>query len=214
MNEDDKKLYENAKKCLKIGNLEQLAEILGYAKTSVNNWYKSGFSKIVRMKIAELIAENDIDTIHESTYTSSNIVKIPYFEDTYGAMGVGGVSHDDHPSVMTFDKTFLSSIFGISNFKNIHIINAVGDSMSPTISSGELLFVNPFENEDSRIKDRGVYVIVSPNGILVKRIKIHPTKNQWILVSDNPTDADIQLCEDELTNCTIVGRVVGHFDRI
>jgi len=214
MNEEDKILYEKAKEYLKIGNLEQLAEILGYAKTSVNNWYKSGFSKIVRMKINELIVEKEEKTGNNIVNTGSNIVEIPYYEDTYGAMGVGGLSYDEHPTIMSFDKTFLSNVFGISNFKNIHIINAVGDSMSPTISSGELLFVNPFDNEYNKVKDRGVYVIVSPNGILIKRIKIHPTKNQWTLVSDNLSDADVQLCEDEINSCTIIGRVVGHFDRI
>jgi len=214
MNEDDKKIYEKAKESLNIANLEQLAELLGYAKTSANNWYKSGFSKIVRLKINEKLSSIADETSIKAKNTSLNIVEIPYYEDTYGAMGVGGQSHDANPSVMTFDKNFLMNVFGITNFKNIHIINAVGDSMSPTISSGELLFVNPFENEDHRIKDRGVYVIVSPNGILVKRIKIHPTKKQWTLVSDNSGDADVQLCEEEIAECTIIGRVVGHFDRI
>ncbi|MGE4512112.1 MAG: S24 family peptidase [Sulfurimonadaceae bacterium] len=193
---------------------EELANKLKISKETVNSWIKR--DNIPEKWILKIGQMNNKDSSFclDSPNEPSNVVSIPYYENTYGAMGVGGVSHDDHPTVMSFDKTFLSSIFGISNFKNIHIINAVGDSMSPTISSGELLFVNPFENEDSKIKDRGVYVIVSPNGILVKRIKVHPTKNQWILVSDNPTDADIQLCEDELINCTIVGRVVGHFDRI
>lgn len=47
-----------------------------------------------------------------------------------------------------------------------------------------------------------------------KYIKIHPTKKEWILVSDNPEDADIPLSGDEIEACKVIGRVVGHFDRI
>jgi phage repressor protein C with HTH and peptisase S24 domain len=145
---------------------------------------------------------------------NADIIEIPYFEETYGAMGVGGLSYDAQPTVMSFDSSFLKSVFGISNFKNLHIINAVGDSMAPTITSGELLLVNPFENENHTIKDQGVYVILSPQGILVKRIKIHPIKKEWKLVSDNPNEEDLPLQEDEINHCTVIGRVVGHFDRI
>lgn len=147
-------------------------------------------------------------------HANVDIVEIPYFEETYGAMGVGGLSYDAQPTVMSFDSSFLKSVFGISNFKNLHIINAVGDSMAPTITSGELLLVNPFENENHTIKDQGVYVILSPQGILVKRIKIHPIKKEWKLVSDNPNEEDLPLQEDEINHCTVIGRVVGHFDRI
>jgi phage repressor protein C with HTH and peptisase S24 domain len=145
---------------------------------------------------------------------ASNLVNIPYLEDTYAAAGNGGFSYDNHPSVMAFEASFLQSVLGISQFTNLHIINAVGDSMTPTIISGELLFINPFENENNTIKDKGIYVISTPNGLLVKRIKIYPIKKMWTLISDNPKDDDIELVEEEIDSCKVIGRVVGHFDRI
>lgn len=62
MNENDKELYELAKIKLEITNLEQLALLLGYAKTTVNNWYKSGFNDIVKFKILDAIDKHSKNT--------------------------------------------------------------------------------------------------------------------------------------------------------
>lgn len=62
MNEDDKKLYELAKKELNINSLEQLALYLGYAGKTSNNWYKSGFNDKVRYKILEAINKTSKNT--------------------------------------------------------------------------------------------------------------------------------------------------------
>ena len=115
---------------------------------------------------------------------------------------------------MSFDKEFLRVQLGITVFKHLHIIHAIGNSMHPTIQTGEMLFINPFENEDCKIRDKDIYVINTPNGLLVKRIKIHPIKPIFILVSDNPEDDDITLEGDDFKACTVIGRVVGHFNKL
>ncbi|WP_294962265.1 XRE family transcriptional regulator [Sulfurimonas sp.] len=208
-------------------SLDVFCEKIGVSKRTLQNYEKNSNEPIASsiINIANychvdkswlLTGNGDMitGTSQIATVSDDNKINIPYFEDTYGAMGAGGLSYDNRPTVMSFDTEFLKGILGINEFKNLHIINAVGDSMTPTIISGELLFINPFENEDHTIKDKGVYVIVSTNGILVKRIKIHPTKQEWILVSDNPHDDDIPLAGDEIEACKVIGRVVGHFDRI
>lgn len=143
-----------------------------------------------------------------------NLINISYFKDTYAAAGAGAINYDNAPIVMSFDKEFLRVQLGITVFKHLHIIHAIGNSMFPTIQTGEMLFINPFENEDCKIRDKDIYVINTPNGVLVKRIKIHPIKPIFILVSDNPEDDDITLEGDDFTACTIIGRVVGHFNKL
>lgn len=218
----------------KIANNKDLSDFLEVSYNTLNTWIKR--DSIPMDKISEFVQKRQLSydwfltgkgemLLNKQKETLSkpreqkeqaipNLVNIPYFEDTYAAAGVGGHSYDDKPTVMAFDSTFLKSTLGISEFKNLHIITAVGDSMTPTITSGELLFINPFENENNTIKDKGVYVISTPNGLLVKRIKIYPIKKMWTLISDNPKDDDIELMEDEIDSCRVVGRVVGHFDRI
>lgn len=142
------------------------------------------------------------------------LINISYFKDTYAAAGAGAINYETAPIVMSFDKEFLRVQLGITVFKHLHIIHAIGNSMHPTIQTGEMLFINPFENEDCKIRDKDIYVISTPNGTLVKRIKIHPIKPIFILVSDNPEDDDITLEGDDFTSCTIIGRVVGHFNKL
>lgn len=144
-----------------------------------------------------------------------NLISISYFKDTYAAAGAGALNYDEAPIVMAFEKEFLKAQLGLTTFKHLHIINAIGDSMYPTIQTGELLFVNPYENENCKIKDKDIYVVNTPGGVLVKRIKIeNPIQREYTLVSDNPKDVDIPLKGDDLNSCQILGRVVGHFNKL
>lgn len=176
-------------------------------KYSISGWWLlTGKGKML-LKDNNLVQQNEKES-------DSNLVNISYFKDTYAAAGAGALNYQNTPVVMSFDKEFLRVQLGITVFKNLHIINSIGNSMYPTIQTGELLFINPFENEDFKIRDKDIYVISTPNGTLVKRIKIHPIKPIYVLVSDNPEDVDIPLEGDDFTSCTIIGRVVGHFNKL
>ncbi len=145
----------------------------------------------------------------------TNLVSITYLKDTYAAAGAGAINYDDAPIVMAFEKEFLIEKLGITSFTHLHIINAIGDSMYPTIQTGELLFINPFENENTLIRDTDIYVINTASGVLVKRIKVlDPINKKYALVSDNPKHDDIPLTGDDLEACKILGRVVGHFNKL
>jgi repressor LexA len=184
-------------------------------KYSISGWW------LLTGKGEMLLKDNILDTlcvaesvVNYMSKTESNLIDISYFKDTYAAAGAGAINYDKAPVVMSFDKEFLRVQLGITVFKHLHIIHAIGNSMFPTIQTGEMLFINPFENENFKIRDKDIYVISTPNGTLVKRIKIHPIKPIYILVSDNPEDDDITLEGDDFTACTVIGRVVGHFNKL
>lgn len=169
----------------------------------------------------EMLLNSNISNLHiaepKPNYNAKSnleLINISYFKDTYAAAGAGAINYETAPIVMSFDKEFLRVQLGITVFKHLHIIHAIGNSMHPTIQTGEMLFINPFENENFKIKDKDIYVISTPNGTLVKRIKIHPIKPIYVLVSDNPEDEDITLEGDDFTSCTVIGRVVGHFNKL
>jgi len=155
----------------------------------------------------------DVSTIGDTIqYDESEKVQIKYFNNTYGSMGEGGVSYDEMPSVMSFDKDFLVNTLGISSFKNIFIINAIGNSMSPTIKDNSKLFISPFENDGGLFVDGGVYVIYAPqDGYLVKRVAVKPMSEEIVLKSDNRDYDDITLTREYLKSCNVIGRVVGNF---
>jgi len=145
--------------------------------------------------------------------TTQDKINIKYLANTFGSMGEGGVSYEELPSVMSFDKEFLVNIIGLTEFKNIFIINALGDSMSPSIKDGSKLFINPFENENCIIVSGAVYVIYSPQlGYLVKRVARESFDGSVTLKSDNKDYKDLVITQEQLEGCKIIGRVVGNFD--
>ena len=203
-------------KDIEAGKLKVTPDIAEYLENyySINGWW------LLTGKGEMLINSNNSNLCvaePKSNYNAESnleLINISYFKDTYAAAGAGAINYETAPIVMSFDKEFLRVQLGITVFKHLHIIHAIGNSMHPTIQTGEMLFVNPFENEDFKIRDKDIYVINTPNGILVKRIKIHPIKPIYVLVSDNPEDDDITLEGDDFKACTVIGRVVGHFNKL
>lgn len=146
-------------------------------------------------------------------YNKEDQVVIPYHKDVHASAGGDAENHDmTHTSPISFSKDFLNTFLGIYNFKGLSIINAAGDSMDPTIKSGELMFVSPMKNEE--FKDGGVYVLMCGNVLLVKRVTYDPFSKEYTLVSDNGRVSPVTLTIDEGSDCYFIGRVVGHLDRV
>jgi phage repressor protein C with HTH and peptisase S24 domain len=60
-----------------------------------------------------------------------------------------------------------------------------GDSMEPTLTSGDIVLASMLPVEDwDDIKDFFVYVILTTENLLVKRI-YRKSASEWILLSDN-----------------------------
>jgi phage repressor protein C with HTH and peptisase S24 domain len=136
------------------------------------------------------------------------IITVPFYEDIYASAGAGAYNEVSNASQqLTFSENFLRNMLSIVDFKGLHIITAVGDSMQSTIYDGDKLFVLPLK--DTNVSDGGVYVISTPFGVLVKRIYLYPVENKIILHSDNPNIKD-EVLEGEITQkVKFLGRVVG-----
>lgn len=60
-----------------------------------------------------------------------------------------------------------------------------GDSMEPTFAAGDVILVSMIHPEDwQEIKNFGVYVILTADSLLVKRI-YRKSVTEWVLISDN-----------------------------
>lgn len=88
-----------------------------------------------------------------------------------------------------------------SNLDNVRALPVKGDSMSPTINEGDLVFVDiacrHFEAE-------GIYVLVFNRALLIKRLSADHAKRRIRILSDNASHEPQLATEDELTIC---GRV-------
>ncbi|QDS03832.1 XRE family transcriptional regulator [Campylobacter fetus] len=179
--------------------------------SSISSSKNKKLSSIVRQS-QNLSSNKPLNT--SNLKKSQDIINIPYFEDTYASAGSGIINYDETPIVMSFDINFLRVFLKITgSLNNLHIINAKGDSMEPTINGGELLYINPYENEQSVISGC-IYVINYDGDIFVKRVDKNPVTKSLTLISDNPKYEPIKIEVADLTNCKIIGRVVAHTSRI
>ncbi len=81
-----------------------------------------------------------------------------------------------------------------------------GDSMEPTISSGEVVLIDP---DDKELHEGGVYLFASGdggvgNGFIIRRVK--RVDDEWILVPDNP-----RYSPSKITFYAVVGKVKYKF---
>ena len=84
--------------------------------------------------------------------------------------------------------------------------------MEPTITSGELLFINPMQNENGIISGC-IYIINYDGDLYVKRIEKNPTTKAITLFSDNKKYEPIIIQKQDLGCCHIMGRVVSHMKK-
>ncbi|MDD5405992.1 MAG: S24 family peptidase [Sulfurovaceae bacterium] len=176
----------------------------------------SKMPKSFKEDLKELFTNGELKYIAEGgelIEEESNIVMLPYYPETYASAGGGAFSYLENSEPMSFSRDFLELHLGLKTFKNIFIINATGDSMEGTFSNGALLFVNPYENEDRKLRDGGIYVIDVDDTRLVKRVTYNPLDQSHTLISDNAVYGSIKVYKFN-ESAKFIGRVVGFFDRV
>jgi len=199
--------YEKDETEPKPSTLIKIAEICN----TDAGWLLTGNKKIEKDENGNVMISGSAlkETLKSVIKNTENKIDIPYYPETYAAAGAGAYNYEEAPKIISFTKKFLEELLELTNFTGLHIISAIGDSMSPTIESGDKLFILPFEIENHQIREGGIYIISCSNGVLVKRIYLNPFEGKISLKSDNPEIPDIVISGDELDGCKIIGRVVG-----
>lgn len=96
-----------------------------------------------------------------------------------------------------------------TNPDDVKIINAIGDSMAPTINSGDMVWVD-ISCTTPRVD--GLYVIVIGDSMSIKRLQIHPFSGQVTIKSDNQRYEDYVAENPE--DVRVVGKVIYHVRRV
>ena len=100
-----------------------------------------------------------------------------------------------------FDLTFFRQQFGRADAKHLKLITVKGDSMAPTLESGDLLYVDISENYF--VAD-GLYVFTFDGQTFIKRLQ--KVGKEMLVISDNPTYKEWTFTQDD--DVFIHGRVV------
>jgi phage repressor protein C with HTH and peptisase S24 domain len=171
---------------------EELARKVGVSKSNLS-LIESGklnikIEKAEKLAVALNCKTTDLTgTTQFNPEITSRMIPIKYY-DINASVGNGYFVNNENFEVIQIDEIQLKKIGIISDFESISIINAKGDSMSPTIKDGDLLFVNTNKKE---IYNKKIYVINEDNLLKVKRIiKESPLDNKITIKSDNEIDGE------------------------
>lgn len=91
--------------------------------------------------------------------------------------------------------------------ENIRIVTAEGDSMSPMIEDGDLVFLDVREASCDR---DGVYFLMMDDLFFIKRVQ-RTFGGRLILISENPKYRDIEISPDSQVTFKVFGRVIKSF---
>jgi phage repressor protein C with HTH and peptisase S24 domain len=102
-----------------------------------------------------------------------------------------------------FDERWLKGLTPTAP-ENLSIVRVEGDSMSPTLNSGDDILVD-LGDASERLRD-GIYVLRIDDALVVKRLALHPMGRRVTVQSDNPAYPDWPDCDLDEINC--IGRVI------
>ena len=181
-------------------NQSMLADSLGITRQTISNRIKNGSE----VTVSELQRAEEYFKIKlfDSVNSDFKVTYIDYYTDVFASCGNGSI-------VFSSEKTKLpiptSMISGYSKNKLYSIINATGNSMSPTIEHGDKLIIEHWNGE--QILDNKIYVFCFNNEFFVKRL----SKNidEIIIKSDNPEYRVRTIPYKSFSDLILIGKVVS-----
>lgn len=138
------------------------------------------------------------DKKHQETTISIDVV------DTIACCGNGRVNFNTHiigQQMMTVET--LHQITTVHP-NNIKILKVVGDSMEPTISNNDFVWVDISCRAPT---GDGIYLFCIGDMLVVKRVQINPFNNSIQILSDNPKYKPIEA--DNYQSVNTVGRIIS-----
>ena len=150
----------------------------------------------------------------EAQYVANadNIYSIDEFKEEYALIpgyhvsvstGHGTLNNDDPiKRHLAFRRKWLN--YRKLNEKGLAVVFASGDSMEPTIYSGNSILV---DTADTQLKDGSIYVLRFGENLFAKRLQ-QRFDNSVTLISDNKEYPEQIILENELEQLNIIGKVV------
>lgn len=181
-------------------NQSTLADGLGITRQTVSNRIKNESQlTVAELKKIEdyfnIIIFNDEDTAQEIAY-------VDYYNDVFASCGSGSIVFSEEKVKIPVSSMLIN---GFSKNKTYSMINATGNSMSPTIENGDKLIVEHWNN--GQIQDNRVYVFCFNNEFFVKRLS--KNLDEIIIKSDNPEYRIRTINGSTTEELILVGKIVG-----
>lgn len=135
----------------------------------------------------------------------TGIISVPLLEVSASA-GTGFMNFSEQVvRRVDFYEDWLKQNVRYSKGSNLDLISASGDSMEPTINSGDILLVDHGINE---VLYDSIYVAMVNGELYVKRFQKTPSRS-LLMISDNPKYRAFELKPED--DVRIIGRVVYYW---
>lgn len=143
--------------------------------------------------------------IGEKENNQTGIVSVPLLSVNASA-GAGYLNFSEQVvRRVDFYEGWLKQNVRYSNESNLDLISASGDSMEPTINSGDILLVDHGVTE---VLYDSIYVAMVNGELYVKRFQRTPNRT-LLMISDNPKYKSFELKPED--DVRIIGRVVYYW---
>ena len=182
-------------------NQSILAESLNITRQTVSNRIKNG-SQITVSELKKIEEFFNIKVINEDSTNNCEIINVDYYTDVFASCGNGNIIFSEERIKLPIATMLIE---GSSRQKKYSIINASGNSMSPTIDNGDKLIVEHWNG--TQIQDNKVYVFCFNNEFFVKRLS--KNLDEVIIKSDNPEYRIRTINGSTVNELALVGKIVG-----
>lgn len=187
-------------------NQSILAECLGITRQTVSNRIKNE-SEVTVSELRRVEEWFNISLFQNYEEEAQDIVYIDYYTDVFASCGSGNIVFSTEKVKLPVASSLISEY---SKNKVYSMINATGNSMSPTIDSGDKLIVEHWNG--SQIKDNKIYVFCYNNEFFVKRLS--KNLDEIIIKSDNPEYRIRTISGDSIRDLTLVGQIVANIKQL
>lgn len=186
-------------------NQQEMAEHFGVSQPTVNRWLSGSEPRgtvrdAINAKFSEL-SETSSPAL-EINPSSEKFTLIPEFGVHVSAGGGALVNEESETAKWPFNPDYVSNVLGMAN-ANLAIVEVRGDSMEPTLMSGDRVMVNM---SDKQISQSGIFVIYDGDGTVVKRVDKRIGDDETVtIISDNTIHERYQV---PISYLNVIGRVV------
>lgn len=190
----------------KVGNYvnqTHLAESLGITRQTVSNRIKNG-SQVTVSELKKIEKYFNIDLLNDAEVSDERLVNVDYYPDVFASCGTGNIVFSNEKIKLPISTMLIN---GFSTKKSYSMINATGNSMAPTIDSGDKLIVEHWKG--TQIQDNNIYVFCFNNEFFVKRLS--KNLDEIIIKSDNPEYRVRTINGSTGEDLILIGKIVGVF---
>ena len=167
---------------------------------------ETGYRKLTGQwieRIAPKVKRRKDEFYGEALPGDGNAVPVIEYDVRVSAGGGFHISDETKKDVWIFSRQYLADELRLP-VAGLVVLEVIGDSMEPTLHSGDRVLVNM---NDTRVSQPGIFVLWDGDGTVVKRLELIPSTKPPKLkrISDNPLHSTYEVL---LEHTKVIGRVV------